>query len=125
MENPFSDYGLTIHGSRFIGRKAEIQAIRNRVFGKRYGNLAIIGLPRIGKSSLAQQAIVEYQKDHPQENILPVWVSMGDFKNSDHFFESMLEAIHDAVHFLKNIDSQRLEVLTTFVQNGQRKHSRL
>ncbi|MEY4934509.1 MAG: hypothetical protein RIS64_868 [Bacteroidota bacterium] len=112
MENPFSDYGLTIHGSRFIGRKAEIQAIRNRVFGKRYGNLAIIVLPRIGKSSLAQQAIVEYQKDHPQENILPVWVSMGDFKNSDHFFESMLEAIHNAVRFLKNIDSQRLEALT-------------
>jgi hypothetical protein len=109
MENPFSDYGLTIHGSRFIGRKTEIQAIRNRIFGKRYGNLAIIGLPRIGKSSLAQQAIIEYQKDHPQENIIPVWINRGDYMDAAAFFERMLDLVHDTVAKKPHIDLKTIQ----------------
>jgi hypothetical protein len=111
MENPFSDYGLTIHGSRFIGRKAEIQAVKNRIFGKRYGNLAIIGLPRIGKSSLAQQAIIEYQKDHPQENIIPVWINMGDYMDAASFFERMLDLIHYKVVKKQHIDLITIQLL--------------
>jgi hypothetical protein len=49
LKNPFSDYGGIVTESRFVGRKDEIQAIKNRLLGVSYGNLAIIGLPRIGK----------------------------------------------------------------------------
>ena len=90
IQNPFANYGKTIYGSRFIGRTKEIQSVKNRIFGEYYGNLAIIGLPRIGKSSLAWQAIVEYQNQFPQEKILTLWMSMGDFEEADTFFLEML-----------------------------------
>ena len=90
IQNPFANYGKMVYGSRFIGREEEIHAIRNRIFGEYYGNLAIIGLPRIGKSSLAWQAIVEYQNQFPQEKILTLWMSMGDFEEADTFFLEML-----------------------------------
>jgi hypothetical protein len=63
-----------------------------------------MGLPRIGKSSLAQQAIIEYQKEHPQENIIPVWINMGDYMDAASFFERMLDLIHYKVAQKQHID---------------------
>ncbi|MEY4934291.1 MAG: hypothetical protein RIS64_650 [Bacteroidota bacterium] len=94
MKNPFADYGRAIYGNRFIGRRQEIQAVKNRIFDERYGNLAIIGLPRIGKSSLAHQAIVEYQLEFPQLNILSIWLNMGDNHESNLFFEKLIKETH-------------------------------
>jgi hypothetical protein len=56
-QNPFSDYGQIVKGSRFAGRKEEVQKIHNRVLGEAYGNIAIMGMPRIGKSSLVWNAL--------------------------------------------------------------------
>ena len=57
--NPFADYGSIVRGDRFVGRKKELNTIKQRVLGPNYGNLAIMGLPRIGKSSLAWEGILE------------------------------------------------------------------
>ena len=62
-QNPFSDYGTIVEGERFIGRKNEIASIHSRVLGNNYGNLSIVGLPRIGKSSLVWNALL-IQKSH-------------------------------------------------------------
>ena len=51
LKNPFADFGGIVIGDRFIGRKAEIEAIQNRLFGINYGNMAIMGLPRIGNQA--------------------------------------------------------------------------
>ncbi len=111
MENPFSNYGKTISGKRFIGRRAAIQAVKNRIFGEYYGNLAIMGLPRIGKSSLAQQAIMEYCNDNPQRIIIATWINMGDFTNPTLFFEAMVEDIHDKVLLQEPIDLTTINAL--------------
>jgi hypothetical protein len=97
MKNPFADYGRAIHGNRFIGRREEIQAVKNRIFDERYGNLAIIGLPRVGKSSLAHQAIMEYQLEFPQLNLLSIWLNMGDIQSSQTFFEELVHACQDSL----------------------------
>jgi hypothetical protein len=57
-QNPFSDHGQIIKSNRFAGRKGEIQMIHNRVLGEAFGNIAIMGMPRIGKSSLAWNALI-------------------------------------------------------------------
>lgn len=62
LKNPFSDYGGIIPTERFIGRKAEIKQIQKRILGESFGNLAIMGLPRIGKSSLAWNSIFEKRR---------------------------------------------------------------
>ena len=58
IENPFADYGKIVHGERFIGRQQIIRAIESRIIKPNApGNLAIIGVHRIGKSSLAYKTI--------------------------------------------------------------------
>ena len=51
-ENPFSSAGGIVDGDLFIGRKEELNEIQGRVLGKNFGNLSIVGIPKIGKSSL-------------------------------------------------------------------------
>jgi AAA+ ATPase superfamily predicted ATPase len=108
MKNPFADYGTTVTGNRFIGRKEEIQAVKNRIFDERYGNLAIMGLPRIGKMSLARQAIIEYQTEFPQEPVLAVWVSMGTIVSSLLFYEIIVHEVTKKLLLYKSLDKKVL-----------------
>jgi len=94
MENPFADYGSIVYGERFIGREAEIKAVQDRIFGTAYGNLAIQGLPRIGKSSLAWKAIIEYKNGLEKYQIIPIWVGVGEIQSSTEFFDIILKKLH-------------------------------
>ena len=94
MENPFADYGSIVYGERFIGREAEIKAVQDRIFGTAYGNLAIQGLPRIGKSSLAWKAIIEYKNELEKRKIIPVLINVGKIDNSPIFFHKMIKELH-------------------------------
>ena len=86
LSNPFADYGKIIHGDRFIGRVPEILTIEQRVLGReKYGNLAIMGLPRVGKTSLAWQAIMEKKEELLSISTIPVFVSVGNCKTSKDF----------------------------------------
>jgi AAA ATPase domain len=56
--NPFADFGTTITHDRFLGREEELRQIDSRVFGPGgYGSLALVGLPKIGKTSLVAEAV--------------------------------------------------------------------
>ena len=58
IANPFADNAGIVTDNRFVGRKSEIFEIHTRVLGELYGNWAIVGLPRIGKSSLVWNALI-------------------------------------------------------------------
>ena len=75
--NPFANYGRIVHGDRFIGRETIVNNIENRIIHPdNPGNLVIIGMHRIGKSSLAHKTIIE-QKD----NLIPFLVYIFPFRN--------------------------------------------
>ncbi len=57
-EDPFADTGSIVTDSRFVGRSKKIDYIHRRTLGSLYGNLAVVGLPRIGKSSLVWNALM-------------------------------------------------------------------
>ena len=58
FENPFSDYGKIVRGERFIGRGQIIGVVESRIIQPANpGNLAIVGVHRIGKSSLVYKTI--------------------------------------------------------------------
>ncbi|MEA3450809.1 MAG: hypothetical protein U9Q83_02780 [Bacteroidota bacterium] len=97
MENPFADYGSIVFGDRFIGRKEEIKAVQNRIFGKAYGNLAIQGLPRIGKSSLAWKAILEYNDEFEKKQLLTILVEVGEIKTTTEFFNTILKELNKTI----------------------------
>ena len=52
--NPFASAGTIVNGDLFVGRSVELTEVYNRVLGKNFGNLSIVGIPKIGKSSLMQ-----------------------------------------------------------------------
>ncbi len=112
MKNPFADYGSTVTGNRFIGRKEEIQAVKNRIFDERYGNLAIMGLPRIGKSSLARHAIIQYQTEFPLEHILPVGINMGTIASTLFFYETIVYEINKKLLIYKPLIKKSLTNFT-------------
>lgn len=99
--NPFADFGEIVTGDRFIGREIEIQAIQNRVLGDAYGNLAIMGLPRIGKSSLIWNALYLQKQKLKEKNILVIRLNIATIKNRDKFFNLLISL---TLQSLKTVD---------------------
>lgn len=86
MTNPYADYGNIIYGDRFIGRQAHLNKIRSRVLGSPGGNLAIVGQRRVGKSSLAYQAVMSHREELLRQRTIPIRVSVNTYADSQQFF---------------------------------------
>lgn len=95
--NPFADFGSIVYGQRFVGRKKALNVITQRVLGESYGNLAIMGLPRIGKSSLAWQGIMEKKDELHKRKIVPIFFQAGSCRDARSFFMQMLFGLHDEI----------------------------
>lgn len=91
FENPFADYGIVVRGDRFIGRSESLKVIENRsIRPKQPGNLAIIGEPRIGKSSLVYKAVLDRKRELTKKNFLPVWINLANYDHPNMFFRSLV-----------------------------------
>lgn len=113
-QNPFSDNGHLIKGIRFAGRKQEIQTIRNRVIGNSFGNIAIMGMPRIGKSSLVWNALMTIREEQIKKHNIIVFVYVGKFSSSIEFFKylaySVLEELRNLSEKTKIEGIERLSL---------------
>lgn len=100
--NLIADYGAIVTGDRFIGRLDNIRIVESRIINpSKSANLAIIGIPRIGKSSLAWKAIMEREEDLISRKILPIWIDVGIFNEIVDFF---CEIIAECVFKLEKLD---------------------
>lgn len=100
--NPIADYGSIVSGNRFIGRLDNIRVIESRIINpSKSANLAIIGVPRIGKSSLAWKAIIDREEDLISRKILPIWIDVGIFNEIVDFFCAI---IAECVFKLEKLD---------------------
>lgn len=96
FENPFADYGNIVRGERFIGRKDDLRVIENRIIRpKEPGNLAVIGEPRIGKSSLIYKAITERKEELLSKRLLPIWLNLATFDQSAILFRTLVTRCYD------------------------------
>ena len=102
FENPFSDYGKIVHGERFIGRKEARDVIENRITQPTNpGNLAIVGMHRIGKSSLAYKTIIEQKDKLIDKGVLPIWIGFSSYNQSLEFFSSLVD---ECVNEMENLN---------------------
>lgn len=78
--NPFKSVGKVVSGDLFIGRRKEILELENRVFGSPLANASIVGLPRVGKSSLMHKVFID-RKDFlwESEKCLVVWYTFMEY----------------------------------------------
>ena len=61
MKNPFT-YGTTVDESQFLGRKAELERVKQLLNNKEH--LALIGPCRFGKTSLVQLALKQTRRPY-------------------------------------------------------------
>lgn len=100
LTNPFADFGGIVHGDRFIGRKDAINKITERVMGSTYGNLAIMGLPRVGKSSLVWHAIMDQKDELLKTKTIPIFFESGSCVSSCEFFQKMVKLLYDELELV-------------------------
>lgn len=112
INNPFASAGAIVVGDAFVGRKNEIRDISERLFGKEFGNVAIVGIPKVGKSSLMYQTLM-----FPAESLwndrryLVAWYT---FKNTPETLSRpekrtvFLNLVSKVYHFLKKHEEQDL-----------------
>ena len=97
LQNPFADYGGIIIKDRFVGRKKEIETIQNRLLGSSFGNIAVVGLPRVGKSSLVWNSIIIEKEKLLSKKIIPIWISFGEFNSIYETFDDIIFEIEDVI----------------------------
>jgi len=120
FKNPFSDYGNIVYGERFIGRKEDLRVIENRVIRPaESGNLAIIGVPRIGKSSLVWKALIEPKEKLEEGGILPIWINMGVYEQISDFFLSLAMSCINELERLNRMNSSIRESAKLLVESEQ------
>ena len=114
-QNPFSDYGTIVKGNRFVGRKKEIEAIRNRVLGQNFGNIAIMGLPRIGKTSLVWNALMSIKDNLSASGNFVSLIYVGKITSSNDFFKQLVYQTIEDIELIE--DSEMLNKLKSIQQN--------
>lgn len=119
--NPFADNAGIVTGERFIGRHSEILEIHTRILGELFGNLAIVGLPRIGKSSLAWNALIPLKEKFLQEKHILSYISISSGDSSINFFKGLALAILDEIEFEKDLVDiyRRLESIYNDIKSNQ------
>ena len=102
FENPFVNYGKIVRGERFIGRHRIHSVIERKIIDPvNPGNLAIIGVHRIGKSSLAYKTIIEQKEKLIAKGILPIWIGLSSYKQSSELFSSL---VGECVNEMEDLD---------------------
>lgn len=95
-ENPFADFGTIVHHDRFIGRESDLRVVESRVIRPpEAGNLAVIGEPRIGKSSLLFKSIMERKSNIYERGVVPMWINLATYDSSSEFFRSLVSRCVD------------------------------
>jgi AAA+ ATPase superfamily predicted ATPase len=99
QQNPFADYGNVVQGKRFIGRKEAIQKIQERVLGDIFGNLAVVGLPRIGKTSLVHHTLMPVKAALAQQQHYLVFITVSTLSYPNDFFKALIRAVLTEMQF--------------------------
>lgn len=96
--NPYADFGSIVTRSRFIGRDQELRAILSRVFSVgAFGSMAVVGLPRIGKTSLVSEAIRIADSRCLEFRAVVIRLNVGEFDSVGGLFRSLIVELSEAV----------------------------
>ena len=103
--NPFAAAGTIVAGNAFVGRQMELRDMSERLFGEEFGNVAIVGIPKVGKSSLMHNALmVNAERLWSERRFLIVWYTLKRSSEEESKSEKrtiFLRLVSEVYHFLK------------------------
>jgi hypothetical protein len=113
--NPFSNVGGIITGGRFLGRAQHLRFIRERMFSAEgFASVAIIGMSRVGKSSLAAQAILHDPPTLSNEKLIAFRLTLDTYQTSHEMFQGIVQTAWDKIsisgHLATEIQEQAQRV---------------
>ena len=105
FKNPFSNYGSIVYGETFVGRKDAIRTIQQRIIdAPDPGCLAIVGPPRIGKSSLVYHTLIYPRSLLLEQRLLTFRVNLPDVNNHEQLFRKLVSKTLTALNQAKSED---------------------
>lgn len=96
ITNPYAGYGSPVVGEEFVGRSAQISAIRSRTFTSlETAPVSIVGPPRVGKSSLARHVLDQYAVGLSARGLrfIPVWITVSGFDSEQSLFRELVNQV--------------------------------
>ncbi len=109
MDNIYADYGSIINNDRYINRVSAEEQVRSRLLSNQsYGSLGLVGLQRMGKSSLAYNLIESKRAELLKQKVMVIKLVMYNYKTVSSFFYALADA---AMEILEDCDevSAKLE----------------
>lgn len=82
--NPFASPTEEVEGDDFVGRKSVLAEMhRDIVYPNKISNYHVVGLPRIGKSSLLKAFREKVQQNHYNLDLVVIYISLDKCENSE------------------------------------------
>src|SRR5688500_9393632 len=105
--NPFANYGAIVFGNDFVGRDEIIKTINDRVvYANEPGCISIVGLPKVGKSSLVWHTLIHAKETLRSQHKLPIWVNMVIFRTPEDFFRGLISTTLEELEDLNLLDEK-------------------
>lgn len=91
LNNPYAEYNNFVYGGLFVGRQDAIRVIQQRIINaENPGNLSIVGVPKIGKSSLAYHTLIYPQAELINQRLLTFRISLPSIYDREHLFQEFV-----------------------------------
>lgn len=90
--NPYANYGSPVTGEQFVGRASYVRSIRSRTFASyETASATIVGPPRVGKSSLAQEVLDKFTAGTSGRGLafLPMWITVSGLDTEQALFREL------------------------------------
>ena len=93
---------------QFVGRVNELEIIEKKILNE---NILIAGLPRMGKSSLAYQAILKVKQKYKSigKPIIDVWFDVSQTGSPKEFFNQLIRQVHTEICSIIREDKKEQE----------------
>ena len=98
MENIYADSGNIIFSGRYIHRTDNERTVCSRLLdNESYGSVGLVGMQRVGKSSIAYNTIIRHKEELLKRQILVIDLVMYNYKSPQAFFTAIAEKAYDVL----------------------------
>lgn len=105
MQNIFAGYGKIITGDLYVHRYSLENELCNRTLNyDTYGSVSIVGMQRMGKSSLVYNTIISKAEDYYDKGILIVSCTMNSYTTPESVFKGIVDAVYEMLEDHDDVD---------------------
>ena len=108
MKNRFANVGNVMEGDAYIHRKELEKRLLDRTvtYDDNYGSVNLVGLQRMGKSSLVYNTLEAKAEEYYEKNIIVAKLAANTTSSADIFFRDMADAVYEVIDDHDDVDDR-------------------